>query len=92
MRSRLTHTLLAILMLTVSVRSGDAQLFCDDPPSLSFLTGESISVSGLSSEGHPVAYSWYITPPGGPIPQTPTSTAATYTFAPRAPVSGAWRW
>jgi len=87
-RPRITHILLGVLMLTASPRSGDAQLFCDEPPSLSFLTGESISVSGLHSEGHPVAYSWYITPPGGPVPGKPTSTEATYTFAPPSP--GLW--
>ncbi len=62
MRSHLA--LLTTLILTVTGGTISAQVFCDGPPALTVLTGDSISVSGLDSEGHPNTYSWFITPPG----------------------------
>ncbi len=85
---RIHLTLLTTLMLTATGGIVSAQVFCDEPPSLTVLTGDSISVSGLASEGHPNTYSWFITPPGGPVPNRPTSTTPVYSFAPDDP--GLW--
>ncbi|MEE4272208.1 MAG: PKD domain-containing protein [Thermoanaerobaculales bacterium] len=55
-----------------------AQTFCDGPPTASFLTNQSIVVSGMGSEGHPSSLSWYITPPDASVPGAPTSQEAEY--------------
>jgi len=84
-----THlTLLTTLILTATGGSVSAQVFCDGPAALTVLTGEPISVSGFNSEGHPSAYSWYITPPAASVPQQPTSTTPLHTFSPDNP--GLW--
>ncbi len=84
-----THlTLLMTLILTATGGSVSAQVFCDGPATLTILTGEPISVSGLNSEGHPSAYSWYITPPGAPVPQKPSSITPLHSFTPDNP--GLW--
>lgn len=75
------------LVFAVSVPAG-AQYYCDDPPSANLLTGESVTVSGLGTEGNPSAYSWYITPPDDPTPSKPTSQLPEYTFTPDTP--GLW--
>lgn len=85
---RIALTILMTLMLTANAGTISAQVFCDGPPALTVLTGEAISVSGLSSEGHPESYSWYITPPGGPVPSKPTSTDPVHSFTPGEP--GLW--
>jgi PKD repeat protein len=85
---RLQLTLLTTLMLTATGGPAVAQTFCDGPPSLTVLTGESITVSGLESEGHPSAYSWFVTPPGAPVPNEPTSTTPIHPFSPDEP--GLW--
>ena len=65
-----------------------AQHVCDDPPSLTILTGESVAASGLASEGHPFAYAWYVTPPGGSAPQKPSGRDASIIVVPDVP--GVW--
>ncbi len=85
---RLQAPLLITLVLTTAAGSVGAQVFCETPPSLTVLTYEPVTVSGLASEGHPSAYSWFITPPGGPIPSKPTSTTPTTSFTPSSP--GLW--
>lgn len=80
--------LFVALMLAFSAGTAAGQNFCDDPPSLTVLTGVTISADGLGSEGHPVSYSWFITPPGGFPPSQPTSTDPVYTFSPDSP--GLW--
>lgn len=85
---RILSTLFTTLVLTAGGATVGAQIYCDDPPSLTVLTGESISVSGLESEGHPSAYSWFVTPPGAQVPSKPTSAGAVYAFTPGSP--GLW--
>ncbi len=80
--------LIVVLLLSAAAGPAAAQTFCDDPPSLTVLTGVDVAVSGLASEGHPVSYSWFITPPGASVPTKPTSTAAVHTFSPTLP--GLW--
>jgi PKD repeat protein len=65
-----------------------AQHVCDDPPVLTVLTGETVAASGLASEGHPSAYSWYVTPPGGSAPSKPSSRDDSIVIVPDAP--GVW--
>lgn len=65
-----------------------AQHFCDDPPALTLLTGESVLASGLNTEGHPIGYSWYVTPPGAPVPTEPTARQSSTTITPGLP--GLW--
>jgi PKD repeat protein len=65
-----------------------AQHVCDDPPSLTVLTGEQVTASGFASEGHPSAYSWFVTPPGGPTPAKPTSREVSIIVVPDVP--GLW--
>jgi len=85
---RFHPNLLMALVLTAAAGTAQGQNFCDDPPSLTVLTGESVTVSGLDSEGHPSGYSWFITPPGAPVPGEPTSTTSVHFFSPDAP--GLW--
>ena len=85
---RIHLSMLMTLMLTATGGTISAQVFCDGPPALTVLTGEPISVSGLNSEGHPSAYSWYITPPGASVPGKPTSTTPLHSFTPDLP--GLW--
>jgi len=76
------------LMLTASGGVVSAQVFCDGPPTLTVLTSENISVSGLNSEGHPNAYSWYLTPPDAPVPRKPDAVTPIHSFTPDEP--GLW--
>jgi len=81
-------SLIVALLLSAAAGPTAAQTFCDDPPSLTVLTGDNVTVSGLASEGHPAGYSWYITPPGASVPSKPTSTGPVYSFSPDFP--GLW--
>jgi len=76
--------------LVLAATSGNvaAQVFCDDPPLVTVLTGEPVTVSSLESEGHPIATSWYVTPPGGLVPTKPTADTPLHTFSPNLP--GLW--
>ena len=65
-----------------------AQLYCDDPPVASVLTGDAVTVSALDSEGHPLAYDWYITPPDQSLPAEPTASGPTYLLD--LPEPGLW--
>jgi PKD repeat protein len=68
--------------------SAPAQVWCDDPPSLVVLTDESVAVSGLESEGHPSGFSWFVTPPGAPVPGEPSGREPTLALTPTVP--GLW--
>lgn len=82
----LSMTMLATLLSAAFLSA--AEHYCDDPPALTVLTGEEVLASGLSSEGHPAEYSWYITPPDEPVPVEPTSTDPTYMLTLTSP--GSW--
>jgi PKD repeat protein len=80
---------LVLLLLAAGwAPSVSAQVWCDDPPSLVVLTNESVAVSGLESEGHPSGYSWFVTPPGAPVPGEPNGHEPTHAFVPSVP--GLW--
>jgi len=87
-RSPLSPTLIAALVLIGTIQTADARADCSDPPILSVLTGESLTVSGLDSEGHPATYAWFITPPNDSEQQIPSSTEPTTTFVASTP--GLW--
>jgi len=87
-RTLLNLSLILVLLLGAAAGDVAAQVFCDDPPTLTVLTGVEVGVSGLASEGHPVATSWYITPPGATVPSRPTSTTPVTDFSPDRP--GLW--
>ncbi|HSN53588.1 MAG TPA: PKD domain-containing protein [Candidatus Sulfomarinibacteraceae bacterium] len=81
---------LVLLLLAAGwAPSVSAQVWCDDPPFLVVLTDESVAVSGLESEGHPSGYSWFVTPPGAPVPGEPSSRVPNHAFGPSVP--GLWR-
>ena len=80
--------LLTALLLVTGADIAVGQHVCDDPPILNVLSGERVAVSGVQSEGHPIAYSWYITSPGGAVPGKPNSTGMTHAFSPSTP--GLW--
>ena len=68
---RIHLTLLMTLMLTASGGTISAQVFCDGPATLTVLTGESHQrVGSRPAKDTRSAYSWYITPPGDPVPST----------------------
>ena len=80
--------LVLLLLAAGRAPSATAQVWCDDPPSLVVLTDESVAVSGLESEGHPSGYSWFVTPPGSPVPGEPSGHEPTHAFTPTVP--GLW--
>ena len=85
----LRPTLLApILGILSAAAPVVAQHVCDDPPSLTVLTGENVAASGLASEGHPSSYAWYVTPPGESATDKPTSRDASIIVVPDVP--GLW--
>ena len=85
----LRPTLLApILGILSAAAPVVAQHVCDDPPSLTVLTGENVAASGLASEGHPSSYAWYVTPPGDSATDKPTSRDASIIVVPDVP--GLW--
>lgn len=88
MRTLVKTSLILALLPICGAWNVDAQVSCDDPPALTVLTGDDVTVSGLASEGHPVAYSWYITAPGSAVPSKPSSTDPVHTFFPDLP--GLW--
>lgn len=69
---------LNILMIIAAILAAafptSAEHFCDGPPTMTLLTGESVTANGDQSEGVPVAYWWYVTPPGEPVPSKPTGS------------------
>jgi PKD repeat protein len=75
-------------MLAAAAAPVAGQVYCADPPAVSLLTGETVSVSGLASEGHPSSFKWYVTPPGQSVSAVPTSTDPTHSFTPAMP--GIW--
>ena len=80
---------LVLLLLSAGwAPSVSAQVWCDDPPSVVALTGDSVAVSGLESEGHPSGYAWFVTPPGAPVPGEPNGHEPTHAFVPSLP--GLW--
>lgn len=68
MRNPLNILMTIAVILAANVPAG-AEHFCDDPPTMTLLTGETVNASGAGSEGVPESYWWYITPPGGAVPR-----------------------
>jgi PKD repeat protein len=77
-----------LFLLSVTVAPSTAQHVCDGPPTLTVLTGQPLEASGAASDGHPVGFRWFVTPPGEPTPLFPTATGVTLDLVPDSP--GIW--
>ena len=73
MRNPLNILMIIAAILAAGFPAG-AEHFCDGPPNMTLLTGESVTASGDQSEGVPEAYWWYVTPPRASVPSKPTGS------------------
>jgi len=82
------NTLLTIAAILAASIPVGADHYCDDPPVMTLLTGETVTASGAGSDGVPESYWWYITPPGETVPTKPIGPHSNQVIT--ADVPGLW--